>query len=124
MVYTYILRSVGRVMFEKNLNVGYLLDFYGELLSERKRTVLDMYYNEDYSLAEIADEIGISRQGVRTVIKKAESELFFFEEKLGLASKLLSVEKYSDSLCRLADEHKLPMEIKNEILRLADAVRQ
>ena len=111
-------------MFENNLTLGYLLDFYGELLSERKRAVLDMYYNEDYSLSEIADEIGISRQGVRTVIKKAESELFFFEEKLGLAGKLLNVERYSDSLCRLADEHKLPEGIKDEILRLADAVRQ
>lgn len=111
-------------MFEKNLNVGYLLDFYGELLSERKRSVLDMYYNEDYSLSEIADEIGISRQGVRTIIKKAESELFFFEEKLGLARKLLNVEKYSNELCHLADEHKLPESIKNKILCLADAVRQ
>ena len=111
-------------MFEKNLNVGYLLDFYGELLPERKRFVLDMYYNEDYSLSEVADEIGISRQGVRTVIKKAESELFFYEEKLGLAKKLLTVEKYSTSLCRLADEHKLPEDIRNEILLLAEAVKQ
>ena len=46
-------------MFEKDLNVGYLLDFYGELLSERKRTVLDMYYNEDYSLSEVADEMTV-----------------------------------------------------------------
>lgn len=111
-------------MFEKDLNVGYLLDFYGELLSERKRTVLDMYYNEDYSLSEVADEIGISRQGVRTVIKKAESELFFYEEKLGLAKKLLTVEKYSNSLCKLAEEHKLPDDIKHEILQLAEAVKQ
>ena len=111
-------------MFEKNLNVGYLLDFYGELLSERKKAALDMYYNEDYSLSEIADEVGISRQGVRTVIKKAESELFFYEEKLGLAKKMLTVEKYSGSLCRLAEEHALPESIKNEILQLADAVRQ
>ena len=40
-------------MFEKNLEIGYLLDFYGDVLSERKRTVLDYYYNEDYSLSEI-----------------------------------------------------------------------
>ena len=111
-------------MFEKNLNVGYLLDFYGELLSERKKSALDMYYNEDYSLSEIADEVGISRQGVRTVIKKAESELFFYEEKLGLAKKMLVVEKHSASLCRMAEEHKLPQSIKEEILQLAEEVRQ
>ena len=111
-------------MFEKNLNVGYLLDFYGELLPERKRAVLDMYYNEDYSLAEIADEIGISRQGVRNIIKKTEAELFFYEDKLGLAKKLLTVEKYSDSLCRLAEQNQLPEHIRIEILRLAEAVKQ
>ena len=111
-------------MFEKNLNIGYLLDFYGELLPERKRSVLDMYYNEDYSLAEIAEEIGISRQGVRNVIKKTEAELFFYEEKLGLAQKLMQVEAYADSLCRLAEDHSLPDSVRQEILRLAYAVKE
>ena len=110
-------------MFEKNLNVGYLLDFYCELLAERKRSVLDLYYNEDYSLAEIAEEIGISRQGVRGLIKKAESELFFYEEKLGLAQKLLQVEATADSLCRLAEQQALPAELQTEIRRLAEAVK-
>ena len=111
-------------MFEKNLNVGYLLDFYGELLPERKRSVLDMYYNEDFSLAEIADEIGISRQGVRNIIKKSESELFFYEEKLGLAKKLLTVEKYSNELCKMAATYDIPEDIKDGIIQLADAVKQ
>lgn len=111
-------------MFEKNLTVGYLLDFYGELLPERKRSVLELYYNEDYSLAEIADDIGISRQGVRNIVKKAESELFFYEEKLGLAQKLLRVEQTADALCRLAQDASLPQEIREEILRLASAVKE
>ena len=111
-------------MFEKNLNVGYLLDFYGELLPERKRTVLELYYDEDYSLAEVADEIGISRQGVRDIVKKTENELFFYEEKLGLAKKLLLVEQYSDALCALADRHSLPEDVKEKILQLTQAVKQ
>lgn len=111
-------------MFEKNLNVGYLLDFYGELLPERKRAMLDMYYNEDYSLAEIAEEIGISRQGVRNIIKKSESELFFYEEKLGLAQKMLTVERYSDSLNALAEKNDLPEDVKKEIIKLAYAIKQ
>ena len=73
-------------MFEKNLGMGLLLDFYGDLLPEKRRTVMDYYYNDDLSLAEIADEIGISRQGVREQIKKTEEELAFYEEKLGLAA--------------------------------------
>ena len=62
-------------MFEKNLTMGYLLDFYGDLLAERRRELMSLYYNEDYSLAEIAAEVGISRQGVRDAIKRGEEEL-------------------------------------------------
>ena len=74
-------------MFQKSLEIGYLLDFYGELLNERRRTVLDMYYNEDMSLSEIAESLGITRQGARDLIKKAGDELLHFEEKLGVARK-------------------------------------
>ena len=111
-------------MFEKNLNMSYLLDFYGVLLSDRKRTVMDMYYNEDFSLSEVAEEIGISRQGVRDIIKKAEEELVFYEEKLGLAVKLQQVELQIDELCHLADDARLPDEIHGKIIKLAELVRQ
>ena len=74
-------------MFEKNLALARLLDWYGSLLSERQRTLLDLYYNQDLSLSEIAAEVGISRQGVRDGIKKAEEELSFFEQHLHLAER-------------------------------------
>ncbi len=111
-------------MFEKNLNIGYLLDFYGDLLSERKRSVMDMYYNEDLSLAEIAAEIGISRQGVHDLIKKSEDELQKYEEKLRLAARLRSVEQHTEALSRLAQSHPLPPEIRDAIEALTAAVRQ
>ena len=111
-------------MFEKNLNIGYLLDFYGDLLSERKRSAIEMYYNEDLSLAEIAQEIGISRQGVHETIKKSEEELLFYEEKLGLANRFLMVEKYTDELARLSEKHELPKDIADTIKELTHAVRQ
>ena len=109
-------------MFEKNLNLGYLLDFYGELLPERKRSVMDMYYNEDFSLAEIAGEIGISRQGVRDIIKKSEDELLFYEEKLGLAKKLKQVEETASQLQKMAGEYSLPEQLKEKISELVFAV--
>ena len=71
-------------MFEKNLAVSDLLDEYAAVLGERHRLLLDYYYNQDLSLSEIAAEIGISRQGVRDGIKKAEEELFFLEKGLHL----------------------------------------
>ena len=111
-------------MFEKNLNIGYLLDFYGELLSERKRSVMDMYYNEDLSLAEIAAEIGISRQGARDIIKKSEEELFFYEEKLGLAERLKRVENCASELHALASGHSLPEELSAKIEQLVLITKQ
>ena len=110
-------------MFEKNLQIGYLLDFYGELLTERKRSVMDMYYNEDFSLAEIAAEIDISRQGVRDIIKKSEEELLFYEEKLGLAKKLKSVETTASELLKMSNEHSLPNSIKEKIAELLRSVK-
>lgn len=73
-------------MFEKNLRIAYLLDFYGDALEERTRNIMQAYYDDDLSLSEIADGESISRQGVRHIIKKGEEELEFFEERLGLAA--------------------------------------
>ena len=69
----------------KNLQISFLLDFYGEMLTEKQREMIEYYYNEDLSLAEIADNQGITRQGVRDSIKRAEAQLLEMEERLGLA---------------------------------------
>ena len=105
-------------MYEKNLNIGYLLDFYGDILPERKRYILDMYYNEDFSLSEISQEIGISRQGVRDIIKKTEEELLFFEEKLGLSAKLGRLEQSAKDLLRSAKESNAPQTLCDSISEL------
>ena len=71
-------------MFEKNLKFAYLLDFYGSVLDEHTEAVMKAYYDDDLSLAEVASGVGISRQGVRHLIKKGEEQLEFLEDKLGL----------------------------------------
>lgn len=111
-------------MYEKNLNIGYLLDFYGDVLSERKRNVLDMYYNEDFSLAEISEEIGISRQGVRDIIKKAEEELCFFESKLGLKKKMTALAQTTDSLLAVAIDTGAPSVVCEGIADLKKRIEQ
>ena len=68
----------------KDLSIGVLLDFYSELLTEKQFDTMDLYYNNDYSLAEIAQNLDISRQGVRDFIKRGEKQLEEFEEKLGM----------------------------------------
>ena len=79
-------------MFEKNLRLAYLLDFYGNLLDDHTRGVMMAYYDDDLSLAEVADGVGISRQGVRHIVKKGEELLEFYESRLGLAERAASLE--------------------------------
>ncbi len=91
-------------MFEKNLGIAFLLDFYGDVLDAHTRGILRLYYDEDLSLAEIAESEGISRQGVRHVIKKGEEQLSFFEDRLGLAKQFSKIKEMSEELCAIADE--------------------
>lgn len=85
-------------MFQKNMNISFLLDFYGDVLDEKPRMLLDLYYNEDLSLAEIAESEGMTRQGVRHVVKKAEQQLLFLENKLGLANHFMKIRNVSDGI--------------------------
>ena len=90
-------------MFQKDWRIGLLLDFYGEALGEHARTVLTLYYDNDLSLAEIAEGEGISRQGIRHIIKKGEEQLFFLEEKLGLFAADIARRKDAEALLSLAE---------------------
>ncbi len=71
----------------KNLNMSLLLDFYGEMLSDKQREAADLFYNGDYSLSEISELTGITRQGVRDRIVKSEEIVTELEKKLGLAAR-------------------------------------
>ena len=85
-------------MFEKNLSISLLLDFYGDILSERQSEMINMYYNEDCSLAEIAECFEISRQGVRSVLKKSETIMLDMENKLHLASRFIKMRDKSSEI--------------------------
>jgi len=69
---------------EKNIEICLLLDFYGQLLTSRQEETMNMYYNNDLSLGEIAENLGITRQGVHDNIKRSEKILLDMENKLGL----------------------------------------
>ena len=114
----------GENMFEKDWNISYLLDFYGDILPEKKRGVMEMYYNEDLSLSEIAEQIGISRQGVRDMIKKTEDELFFWEEKLGLAKRDLKLRERAERILSLLPrEQNITSALESEIRSLLEDIR-
>jgi predicted DNA-binding protein YlxM (UPF0122 family) len=81
-----------------------LYDFYGELLTERQKEFFDLYYNEDLSLAEIAENAGISRQGVRDVIVRAEGIMQEVEDKTGLIRRFEAQRAHLDSIAAAAAE--------------------
>ena len=72
----------------KELKFVLLLDCYGDLLTEHQKNIMELYYCEDLSLAEIGNPLGITRQAVRDIIKRTENILLNYEEKLGFAERL------------------------------------
>ena len=88
----------------KNLEISFLLDFYGEMLTQKQREVIEYYYNDDLSLAEIADNEGITRQGVRDSIKRAEAQLLEMEERLGLARRFREMQAGLEQITKAAQE--------------------
>ena len=92
-----------RTVAESRLMNSMLLDFYGELLTDKQRECYDLHYNEDLSLSEIAEQSGISRQGVWDNIRRAEAALEDIEEKTGLIRRFT---ENQDVLDRLAAQIK------------------
>lgn len=81
-----------------------LFDFYGEVLTPRQKEFFDLYYNEDLSLAEIAENYGISRQGVRDVIVRAEAILTDLEDKTGLIKRFNAMHKQLQQIAEDAEK--------------------
>ena len=88
----------------KNLEVAYLLDFYGVMLTQKQRDFIDLYYNEDLSLSEIAENEGISRQGVRDVIVRAEAAMQEIEDKTGLIRRFEQFRGHLDAIRSAAED--------------------
>ncbi|MCX7950879.1 MAG: YlxM family DNA-binding protein [Clostridiales bacterium] len=99
-----------------------LLDFYRNLLTDKQRDIMSRHYEEDMSLAEIAEEFGISRQAVHDIIKRSEKALFDYENELGLVDRFLKqkqellkikglLSKYTDN-----EDIKLSLDILNKLL--------
>ena len=81
-----------------------LLDFYGEILTQRQREFFDLYYNEDLSLAEIAENYDISRQGVLDAIVRAEAAMNELEDKTGLLKRFMRLREKIDAIESAAGE--------------------
>ncbi|WP_416198067.1 MAG: UPF0122 protein [Sporanaerobacter sp.] len=115
-------------MVEKIVEIGILFDFYGKLLSESQYKIIEFYYIHDLSLGEIAEELGISRQGVYDTLKRAENKLYEYEETLGLVKKfnftkekIKTILKYSYEIEKNAEKlkHEYAKEQAQNIKKIA-----
>jgi len=86
--------------------IGVLADFYGRLLTKRQYEIVDMYYNYDYSLGEIAENLGISRQGVYDNLKRGKEMLVNFEKKLGFLEIYLKKESAVKNVIDIVEKMK------------------
>lgn len=91
-------------MKNQTFRMTMLFDFYGELLTERQKEFYGLYYDEDLSLAEIAENYGITRQGVRDVISRAEAYLTEIEDKTGLVRRFMQMAPRLERIAAAADE--------------------
>jgi len=100
----------------KNLSISVLMDFYGGLLTDKQQQALELYYDQDFSLAEIAEHMDISRQGVRDFIKRGEKQLTEFEEALGLLERFSQIsgelKNLSDGMAQLKKLNLTPTAAK------------
>ena len=113
-------------IMNKFLEQALLYDFYGELLTEHQKDVYEQVVLEDYSLSEIAQMKGISRQGVHDLVKRCQKILEGYEARLHLVEKFLSVkEKISlidKTLAEWEEDGKDPEEIVKKVRRIADDI--
>lgn len=103
---------------EKFVEQTLLYDFYGELLTERQQQVYESVVLEDYSLSEVAEDLGISRQGVHDMIKRCNHTLEEYESRLHLVEKFLCIRKQVQKIMELAVGYNAGeiTEISNKIL--------
>ena len=112
---------------EKKVEEQYLFDFYGELLTQKQKQILGYYYDEDYSLAEIAEVMSVTRQGIFDVIKRSKAMMEVYEEKLGLIEKFLKsqilLDEVQKDLMGLADR-ETDEKKKSELMLAVEKLKQ
>ena len=99
-------KSLGDIVISDVFEINMLMDFYKNLLSVKQQKVLSMYYDYDYSLTEIADQLDISKQAVSNNIKRAELRLRFFEKNLKLVKNFMEKKEKDEKLKKLFAELK------------------
>ena len=102
-------------LMEKRYEEALLFDFYGDLLTERQKQIFSEVVMEDYSLTEVAGELGITRQGVHDMVRRCAKILEGYEEKLGLVRRFLEIREKTSEIRKLTADPAI-MRLADEIL--------
>lgn len=105
--------------------ISLLLDFYGQMLTKRQYEILDLHYNNDYSLGEISEQLSISRQGVFDNLKRSKTILNNMENKLGLVSKFLDHKNKArdiQSILKSIDCNRLLAEDREKLVKIQEGI--
>lgn len=92
---------------DKNIKISMLLEIYGKMLTDRQADTVDLYYNQNLSLSEIADEVNITRQAVRKSLIEAEKNLFEYEEKLKFLERNIQRKEKIDEILKMIEDEKI-----------------
>ena len=98
---------------EKNIHISMLLEIYGKLLTPKQYDVIDLYYNQNLSLSEIAEGDNITRQGVRKNLVDAENKLFDYEEKMQILKQKLERDEIIESLLKETEDVSLKEKLQS-----------
>ena len=100
---------------DKSIKISMLLEIYGKLLTEKQAYTVELYYNQNLSLSDIADEVNITRQAVRKNLVEAEKNLFEYENKLNLFAKSIQRKEKIDEILKLIEDEKIRSDFSERI---------
>lgn len=109
----------GGMQMNRHVEISFLYDFYGQLLTEKQKIVLDYYYNDDLSLGEISEHLKITRQGVYDILRRSEKILYSYEQKLKLAAKFKEQQKKMKEI-----HQKVILLYNNEKIKDIDEIKE
>ncbi len=107
---------------DEHVELSLLFDFYGELLDEHKRKIFEDYVLNDLSLSEVAEQVGITRQGVHDIIKRCEKKLRKYEEILHLVEKYKTSLEKCEEIKEIANKSETPDHKK--IIKLVEEIKK
>jgi len=103
-------------------NITLLLDYYGGTLTEKQREYLELYYNEDLSLSEIAEITGITRPGVHNIINRSRTKLFELERSTGIVERFLNIRTELEKATAIAEQTGAAPELAALLSEVADGI--